>query len=361
MLSKQLPVAFDIEGPLIPPSIDFAKLIMEKLVSKPVREKFNDPVTVKFDALDDAAWLYWRAMCGHSTGMMPSVVMCVAGVDGLTDDDLISYSQKCYKLNPGTKELIEYLQEKNVEIYLVTSSYSAIPLTLAQEFDIPSSHVFTLGHQLDKKTLAEFDKNRDLVKEVKARSPLDMLNKHGAYVEKFLDRYLPFCADAVDVYERGVREEVIQLEVEYKKVFYDRDARIDITNLLRDLLIDETGVMGGHKKKDVLHRIDPRGNVLLIADSIVDADATEFSNFGITVNCTDQYALLASNVNVVTKNMVDLITIIDNFVFERKEFILPVGVEWYSSDEIQTELKDIKNKNRVAKDYMKSLFIPPDP
>src|SRR3989338_3642229 len=169
-----VPVAFDLEGPIVNPGVDFAKDVYDSLISPGTKSKYPDPFA-DFDSYDDDRWRAERYSTGrkHSTGTTPLVVDCLAAVDGKTDDDMIEFassivsSGKAY--NPGARELLRSLVSGSV--YIITSSYPAIPIAVAEENGISFAHVFNHGNQVRNGML-------DARGEIEHRSPLRVLSAH---------------------------------------------------------------------------------------------------------------------------------------------------------------------------------------
>ncbi len=62
-------------------------------------------------------------------------------------------TRKDLKLIPSTKKLISFLQEKNVEVYMVTASVSWSVVPAAKELGIEKSHILGVETEIDKNGL----------------------------------------------------------------------------------------------------------------------------------------------------------------------------------------------------------------
>lgn len=271
-LESKIPVAFDFEGPLANPAIDFAWMTFNDLVSSATKEKFSKERIEEFDLYDDIRWEYERSSQGHSTGTTPLICDYVAVIDGVTDQQLIAFARRKVELNKGVEGLVRNLMASG-PFYIVTNSHPALSLVTAEQHSIPLKDVFTHGRQIHGGRVERIQTS--LEKEVAARSPLSALAQYNKdELRLFLDKYLAACAEIL-------RE--MQGNTPYIKNAIDKhDALFNLLSHplgeeMAHQLLNEEAITGGHNKTRILRRIAPDGNVVFIGDSIVDADAIEFA------------------------------------------------------------------------------------
>jgi predicted HAD superfamily phosphohydrolase len=349
---------FDLEGPVNNPEVDLAWKIIDDLSN--LGPEYHDRVQ-RFDEYDDARWLAERDEKGHSTGTTPLVSLMIAAVDGITDEKLVEYTNDIIKLNPGAKEMLKSAKEVG-DVYFVTNSYPAAAILTAkkEEIEIPSSRVFTLGYQYYGRDRVRFDRMK-LEEEIERRSPMEVFLKHRDQLKEFLDKYLQACENILAFYEKGEGnlKELIQA---HDKIFQEVPNEHLKTNL-QYLLLNEEGIMGGHNKAEVFEATARKGEEkFYLGDSIVDADPIDIAEYGISVNCTNKEALMASKLNAVLTNFEGFIPILErirNGRFDPKEIRLNLSEDWriiYTPDFIRDNFNEVVNMNRAFKTKLKSLY-----
>lgn len=369
----------DVEGPIISPKIDFAWVTLEELVPEDMRSKYLERVKL-FDEYDDLRWIHERPLAGHSTGTTPVIAALIAILAGLTNEELLEAAKKYAIETLGAANLINYLKRKNIPIYFITSSAPFVPLIEAYERGIASSNVYTMGYQLsdeDKSDLDELRKAgmRPLSQEIDKRFPFTgfgNMRPERRLLNNFLYEYLTICEKLKMVYmeptpQKEVLEGLIMRQSRLLEVVEKES--LALAEALRYLLYDEQGIMGGHRKKQVLEEIQKkegveRKDLIYVGDGIVDADPLEYAGTGISVNCTNEQALLSSDINMAIPDMSRLILVISSiqqFGTEELESLKRFADSHKSEgriflkDDIETDLKGVKTVNREFKNLIKSL------
>lgn len=353
-----LPIAFDLEGPLVNPAIDFARLTYDSLISKQTKETYPDPFD-RFDSYDDARWLAERRNGGrrHATGTTPLVVDCMAAVDGLTDADLISFADALMSsgraYNPGAQQMLGRLAQASA--YIITSSYPAIPLRVATENCIPLRNVYNHGNQESNGQISS------VRHEVEHRSPMKVLSNNRKELAEFLHRYLDICDAVHDALKSG-RKAAIHAAIEAHDRLFSSIGPDDLRSELAYMFLFESAIMGGHGKARAARKVGPQ--VITVGDGIVDADMLE-GPYGVSINCTSPEALRASSLNVATERW-DLLA--DLFCDMQQGRTKPADLKGgYDSgllkvstrEDVERDFDGIVAANKAAKTRLKSLYTLP--
>ncbi len=304
-------IVFDDEGVIDNPGLDFAWLCLRKYIPDSYR-KYYEYMVKMFDEYDDLRWLYERNLEGHSTGTTPIIVLCILALFNIDDDELIRYALKVKHENVGIdKVLIWILKELNIEVLIVSNAYPAIPLLSALKYGIKTSNVYTSGFQHEAHAGILRDMN-DLVQEVYKRSPLRILTRYRSELKSFLTEHLNVCLKLRSEY-LGRNEKLINRLIRKLEQIVNFLESSELRSVLKYLLYDECGVMGGHNKRRVLEK-RCGSDVIYLGDSIVDADALSYANYGISINCVNEHALLASKLNIATLDYSELIHVINHLL-----------------------------------------------
>jgi predicted HAD superfamily phosphohydrolase len=389
-LNKKFVVAFDVEGPIVDPSFDFAWLVLENLVKVNDLKTLSEKVKV-FDEYDDNRWLRERGMEGHSTGTTPIVSSLLAVAYGAKNEDFLNLAKQHLKLTPGASRLLGWLKdEKRIQPYFISSAHPAAVLPVAYKLGIPSSHVFCSGYQLAQAKAESYDKQRTekldsddqtMQKEIKERFPYEKYSNSES-LQNFLNRFLDLCVEMNKSYASGRTDEEAVRNSREKQLRLLEEARKEISTLaddLRYLLYSEDGVMGAHRKKRALMSIEKlekakKENLIYSGDSIVDADAIAYAGYGISINCTNRQALISSKINVATTTLESLIPIIEHIssgadltielrdtIQERINEAISPGNQTtpptriFTRNEIDNKIEAVMQANRLCKEYMKKI------
>ncbi len=369
--------ALDVEGPVVNPAADFAWQIYESL-SKSTKSKFPRERCETYDGVyDDGRYFYeLRQSSRHSTGMWPLASLVLAAIDGFSDEDLIAYAEKSVQENPGTEKLIESLMKNSGgKIYLITSSYPAIGLTIAKRNGIPFKQVFTHGYPHSMELLSQ----RGFEVEVRDRSPMSILSENKKELEKFMHKYMDICEalgkhcnSALDA-ENQLQEEIVWNE--YAQIrglrkqhdnLFEKIIGGDFRYTLKCMFLDESGVMGSHRKVDAMRKVHDNRNVWgFTGDGIVDGMPIDYAEFGIALNMTNKHALSLSKLNVATTNMAELIPVFDsmfNGEFEPKKIqdeLNSEKIRVFTPRDIQEDINAAVKVNREKKNELKALYAVP--
>ncbi len=346
-MSKNVPVVFDFEGPLANPAINFAWMSYNAFVSGATKERFPAGRIREFDEWDDAFWEACRNVAVHSTGATPLVIDCVLAMDQITDKRLIELARQKVQLNPGVPELLRELAHDN--FYIITSSHPAAPLVTAKEYDVHFGRVSTHGFQqvhLD-------DVHYDLEVDVGQRSPLQSLANYRD-LANFLSGYLDVCSEILAALKTHDYQKMLRASAIYRNAFWNNDPTIQY------LFSREEGIMGGHRKAQILQKIAPDTNVAFFGDGIVDADGIKFAKYGTSLNCTNDQALLDSKINFITIDMSTLLPVIEDIRAGRFDAEHAAqrysGMQVFTPPSIQGNLGYVKAANSEAKEALKQAY-----
>ncbi len=352
-------VGLDVEGILVNPAADFAWLTYDNLLSEKTKAIFPREVCEFYDSkYDDGRYLYElnrnikKRWC---TGTWPLLSLALAAYDGIDDYKLIKYAKLTTQKNPGTDELLQYLTEKNKgRFYLITSSYPAVPLKIADEFGIPFKNVFSLGYHCEWSKV----KFEDVVD---SRSPFFDFKK--SELDKFLYKYLYICERLGEAYEKKDDDKICYLVEEHNKIFEDINNPI-FRKTLKGCFLEQNLCMGSHRKVEALKSVTKGEKVIYVGDGIVDAMPIKFADYGISMNMTNEHALLFSKLNVATTNISNLIPIFDSIFKGRfnpkklKKELTSDDVKIFTPEDIQQKTKEVIAINREMKAELKKLFKP---
>ncbi len=357
-----MPVVFatDFEGPLANPAIDIAWDIYRELVSQATRSRYPESAVRAFDEYDDARWRHERRDetngHRHSTGTFPLLIDCIAALDGLTDRDIteLAYQkmgpqQQGY--NPGAQDLLGRTMRRG-PVRIVTSSHPAMPLVAADHHSLSYDNIFTHGWQVDGSPIPQES-------HMGYRSPLRRLSGQEG-LGRFLDKYLTKCSRVLQAIASGDPKAIWRATARHDSFL--RGVSGELGNTLRYMFLYELGVMGGHRKAGVLRNVAPDGNVFYLGDGIVDADPIEFARYGCSINCTNDEALQASKLNLVTRDLMTidpLVADIQAGVFELEgapERYSGNGLKIFTADDIRDGLGDVKEENKTAKGNLKAHY-----
>jgi predicted HAD superfamily phosphohydrolase len=341
---------FDKEGVLENGKVNFAKAMLE---NSGLRDKYFSRIFDDYDAFDDEHWRKERTRKGHSTGTTPAIALMAVAIDGKDDKYLLDLADGIVEFNPGAKDMVDYAKKMG-EVRIVTNAHPAAMFGLKDEFNIASSHIYTMGRQaeggrgkLNRMTPEE---------ELEFRSPLAVLGKYRKELEVFLDKYLEACGRIMEHYKTG---EGNLADLLNKKVgLFHEVKETELREELEYLLLSERGIMGGHRKAWVVDTYSPRGwGAVAIDDSIVGADMVALAQYGISFNCTNKEALLSCKMNAAVTDLSDM-----NKVFNCiGEGMVPIDIEKalkyvHSHDTILKYFDNVKAANNEAKGYLKGLY-----
>lgn len=309
--------------------------------------------------------------------MWPLLSLSLAAVDGKNDNDLIAYAEKTTQENPGTEKLMNYLIENfDGLVYLITSSYPAVGLKIAEKYDIPFKQVFTNGFPPSRKILSQ----KDFVTEVKERSPMRVLSEHKKKVGSFLHEYLDICNGLGKFYDVILKEkrlqqnyydektEALHLSVkalikEHSKLFENIND-FTLRNTLECLFSNEKCVIGSHRKVDAIRSVhDRKGFWAYAGDGIVDGMPIDYADYGISINMTNGHALSFSKLNIATTDTSKLIPVFDamlngKFGSKLKESLDSEEIRVFTSRDIQQDIENVIKVNRDRKNKLKASYVP---
>lgn len=351
-------IVLDYEGIIKP--IDFAWIMYEK-VSKKTKRKFPEELIKTFDEYDDTRWEREREARGHSTGTTPLVIDCVAACDGISDSEIIQLACSYPQENPGIEKVFDFLKKEHfMQPFIVTNSHPALPLATAYKYGISSSKVFTHGYQLSEQEKKYLDSREilNLEKEVLKRSPLPSL-KPKEELENFLEEYLNNCSKLLKAYRANDKPKIRKLEEEQIKLFYSIKDK-SLGKVLRYMFLFEKGIMGGHRKVDILEKIRD-DEIVYLGDSIVDADAVCFADHGFAVNCTNRHCLLDAKLSLALSDFSDFLPLLEDildgkFAVDDAKRYETKNMKVFLPNEIKQNFDHVKLVNSMFKQQLKELY-----
>jgi len=386
-------IIWDVEGPLIHPGFDFAKEILrennaaitDKLGKIEINgEEFTyfEAAFEIFDPYDDDRWFYDRTHnveFKHSTGTTPVISLIICALMDWDDEKLTDFAKDHFLETPGCRNIHQIMKKIKAKEFLVSNSYPAQCLIVAKKKKIPFSDAYCMGYQLDD---GRRNIEHELDKEVNERSPLELWKEHKDELKEFLDAYLQKAWELLEIYRRAKdnessSEEKIRFLLSEQKALFEEIKNFALKESLKYFLdkkedILEEGVMGGHRKKHTLQKIeaDTKKELLLISDSIVDVDAIEYvkdNGLSITINCTQEDCLKATHVNIATLNWKyaeNILKDLSNGNLKKSEITQEI-LERYIKDEykpyitvfsmeyIKNHMKEVMSANKTVRDVLK--------
>lgn len=371
---KNLIFVVDYEENITNPALDLTWFIYRRLVSSDTKKRFPEGLIQTFDEYDDVRWEWERKEKGHSTGTTPLISDFIAAYDGIDDEKLVEFVRPLIQENPGVDSLIKFLMDNGTIPYFVTNSYSAMSLITAYKYGIPSSRVFAHGRQLTQDRLDYFDSKQTfeetVLEETKERSPIGDLftgENAGPYrmsLGNFLDNYLQKCEEMLLAYKAKDIEKIKRLKAEHDMIF-DEIRYFEVQHRIKDMLLYENGVTGGHNKVKVIKNLflpySSGRNVVYLGNSIVDADPIAFAQYGFAVNCTNKHALHDAKLNLVVPDFSLLIQIFEDILNGRFDFAKAKkyeknGMRIFLPDEIRERFDYVKSVNEKVKSALKDLY-----
>lgn len=346
-------VVWDVEGPRKNPKFDLAHFILEEhrgeidkklgLVSLDDKDlSYIDAVLTNFDKYDDARWIHDRGMGGlefrHSTGTTPLVSLILCALMDWDDDYLSEFVEKHTLDTPGIEKINRLMRRAEARQVFISSSYPRQCLRNAERNGLSFADVYCLGNQLSAE---ERGRVLELADEVKRRSPLGLWRKHKDELKGFLDSYLANTWELFKEYDKGEKcdEKEVEKLLEQQEGIFTRVKNTELRGSLYALLYRQEGMMGGHRKRKALEKVE--GPAIYIGDSIVDADPLEAADIGIVINCTDKHCLHATDIAIAALSWEFVEPLMDALVTGelRKEDISQEAVERYIAGEHRPYVK----------------------
>jgi len=345
-------VIFDVEGPLVNPKFDLAWVLLDKLLAEEKITQDTYDLVKRFDDYDDARWLKEREKKVWSTGTTPAISRLIATWCGMKDREILDFVKEGIVVNKGVPELMSFLEDNNIETYLVSSSAPQQAITTREQFKhIPPSQVFCAGKQLksnEKEYLDSLHKeNKPLVSaELGMRSPTEILEDQRE-LGGFIQNYLLNCKKWVDDYDSGGENlEAIQKE---QDLLFENIKDSDLKKSLEYIIKYQKGMRGGHRKAEIVEQIkeqNPDAKIVYVGDSIVDADVK--ADIVIATNCKDKYAIQSCDISIATTDFKYVKEIFED-IHEGRVRDIPTYVEqrqsvWYNNEEVHIfSQEDIEN------------------
>jgi len=360
MKNEDFRVGLDVEGIIVKTGYDFAWLTYDNLLSEETKATFPRKICEMYDSRYDDGRYLWelkhKRKNRYSTGKWPLVSLCLAIYDGRTEEELINYARRTIKLNPGADELVKYLKvEAQKELFLITSSYPAVPIITAEKLRIPYERIFCMGSPVPPRQIFP-GSFKDVIAD---KSPLVYLLFDYLYKDKmfkFLSSYLFTCERLAEAYEGGnkrIIENILR--------FHDNLLKEDW--ILRKLFLLEEGCMGSHRKVKAMRSVfDNREKWIYVGDGIVDAMAIKYAKYGISMNMTNEHALRYSKLNIATPDISNLIPIFDSIFSNKfdpkrlKKELNSDETKIFTRRDIHTNLQKVVDVNKEMKNELKKLF-----
>lgn len=401
-------VGLDVEGILVLPKADFAWLVYDRKLPTWTRALFPRGKCEDYDGkYDDGRYLLeLNNQEGHSTGTWPCASLALAGMAGITDGDLINYAAKTTQEMPGAKEFLQYAMEKTGgNVYLVTSSYPAVALTIAYRHKIPSSHVITMGRQLDAQNQEYFDRERERLdkeqleldfvcptenreqweartkkinnqrnmlfrREMAERSPLGVFNAYSVPLGIFMSKYFDITEKMGYFYEK--KDKSWKDAADYSEWLKEHDRLFEMPDALRDLRTElencffspkSRGNMGSRNKTRALRQVhDDPDDWVYVGDGIVDGHSIGWVRYGIAYNMRDRHALPKAKVALASKDGRYLEPVIDQALGGKLDVVklkmqLEPKAQVFTPHDIRTRLDDVRTAMGDARNELNKLYV----
>lgn len=295
-----------------------------------------------------------------STGTSPEVVQCYAAMRGLTDEEQYELSINRLLLVDGVPELLQYLKENDIDIYLMTSAYPAVALTLGKEFGIPSSRIYTMGFRPSPERLKQFDEHPDVMTELKERSLIPRLAPYTKELEEWLPGLIASRKKLQEA-RRNKADDADELEQRDHIDLFNDMKYYRILDVMRKIFVDKSIVNGSQQKGESTFLIGRNGKRLIgFGDSIVDDTFLLYiSSLGGTsfaIDCTNPNALYAASASICTLDRRALIPVISDVVEGRfdpaataQRIPQEYGTRLFSSYDARRDLKGVISAHNHVK------------
>ncbi len=257
-------------------------------------------------------------------------IMAPLYVASYTDTELINLARSNLGLLPGCKELMKILH-KDLDIYVISTSYTHFAHTVTAAIDIPKDHVYC--------TDLNIKKSKEGLKNIK--SSIDVL------IREIFQKYLNNNKDLNTV-------------IEDLNNFFWKGEESDYIKIMNNIK-----VRGGKRKELAVEEISkktgiPISEMIALGDSITDIDMLQRLNDegGIAVSFNgNRFSLKRANVAVTTPNNLGTLPI-----FQFKKDIYKFLEEWeLKFGTFQVDPKNIPTKliSKECKDiFVKHNFVP---
>lgn len=269
-------VFFDLEGPLCP--IDHAADVIELIGKKLGKEEDFYKLFQMISLYDDELFLvdkkpnYWP---GDTLKLIAPLVVTYSD-----EEELIAISEKA-KLTPGAKELFDFLHEKEIPTYIISTSYTQHAHTIAKKLHHPIENV--------RCTTLNFD----------------LLPEDSSVLSQLIEEIFP------KFLENGLKDVKDDLD----KYFFETIPKSSFGPLFQ-----ATIVCGGDRKrmnvKEILaqNEYSPK-EAIAVGDSITDIQMLEFinENGGIAVSFNgNEFSLKPANISFSSPSLLPLKGLIES-------------------------------------------------
>jgi energy-converting hydrogenase A subunit R len=265
-------ICFDLEGPLSPQdnAYEVMGLFENGLRIFETISKYDDLL-----ALDEKE--------GYEAGDTLSLIAPFLVHHKITEKNITEVSEKAILVD-GAKGLIEDLQIKDWEVYIISTSYEQHAFNIGNQLGVPKEKIYCTSFPLDKYNQEFQDTDQSLIKDAE---------------KEIMEMYPPL--------------NDMKVKMRLDRFFW---GNLPKTPLVR--IMEEMKVVGGQRKVDAAKKIAQKhdvdlSDIIVVGDSITDLKMLDAVNKagGLSIAFNgNRYAIPKATMGLATTNMLDLLNIL---------------------------------------------------
>jgi energy-converting hydrogenase A subunit R len=265
-------ICFDLEGPLSPQdnAYEVMGLFENGLRVFETISRYDDLL-----ALDEKE--------GYEAGDTLSLIAPFLVHHQITEKNITEVSKKALLVD-GAKGLIEDLQLKDWEVYIISTSYEQHAFNIGDQLGVPQDKIYCTSFPLDKYNHEFRDTDQSLIAEAE---------------KEILEMYPPI--------------NDMKVKMRLDRFFWGNLPKMPVGRVM-----EEMEVVGGQRKVDAAKRIAEKhdlnlSDIIVVGDSITDLKMLDAVNKagGLSVAFNgNKYAIPKATMGLATTNMLDLLNIL---------------------------------------------------
>ena len=294
----------DVEGPY---SLNDNALEVASLLIRPHGHEFFGQLSAYDDYLVDI-----EKKSSYNSGCTLGLLLPFFKAFGATNNLLEAISSRNVNLMPGTKDTLQYLQEK-MECYLISTSYEQHIHTFCKTTGFPFENTVCTKLDLDNEKY-----------ELNGREN-DWLRKRAEEVVSLPKLKIPLNAKRRDELPDDVLSSVERLD----QIFWDEMENEYSTSF--ELLRSVNTIGGPKKEQAILERTSDVSKTVYTGDSITDREAlnrvSKEGGLAVSVN-GDKYAVKEAEIGCIIDNTILTSVVVDAFLNSGKEGVQDLVHNW---------------------------------
>lgn len=244
--------------------------------------------------------------------------------EGLTNEDLVSFSKDNIFLVPGSRFLLSYVKN-TMNTYIVSTSYGQYIEALSNYMDFPFENTYYTKADIDfPKITSDETKKIQEFKEIILKIDLDNPND-------------------IDILD---------------DIFWNKIPKMGFYDYIKDI-----EVVGGKGKELAIENIIANHNIntseiLYIGDSITDVEPLKFArdNGGLSISFNGNiYPLNVAEIAIISPNAIITAVIADIYVNFDKDLVLNFIQEYNLSNDLKTLFNEFNVNFEIQKEFFKAF------